>query len=49
MVSHPPKYSIEKLSEKIRNGNLNDLKNVDFDKLTKEEKNKVEESDQNIV
>ena len=44
VVSHPPKSSIDKLCEKIRNGDLNDIKNVDFNKLTKEEKNKVEES-----
>ena len=42
VVSHP-KSSIDKLCKKIRNDDLNDLKNVDFNKLTKEEKNKVEE------
>ena len=44
MVSHPPKSSIDKLCEKIRNGDLNDLKNVDFNKLTKDGQNRVEES-----
>ena len=37
VVSRPPKSSIEKLCAKIRNGDLNDLKNVDFNKLTKDE------------
>ena len=40
MVSHPPKSSIDKLFGKTRNG---DLKNLDFNKLTKDEQNKVEE------
>ena len=44
MVSHPPKSSIDKLCAKIRNGDLNDLKNLNFNKLTKNEKNKIEES-----
>ena len=44
VVSHPPKSSIDKLCAKIRNGDLKDLKNVDFNKLTKDEKNKIEES-----
>ena len=42
VVSHPPKSSIDKLCKKIRNGDLNDLKNVDFNKLTKDEHNKIE-------
>ena len=37
VVSHPPKSSIDKLCEKIRNGDLSNLKNVDFNKLTKDE------------
>ena len=36
--------SIDKLCAKIRNGDSKDLKNLDFNKLTKEEKNKIEES-----
>ena len=37
VVIHPPKSSIDKLCKKIRNGDLNDLKNVDFNKVNKEE------------
>ena len=44
VVSCPPKSSIDKLCTKIRNGDLNNLKNLDFNKLTKDEKNKIEES-----
>ena len=44
VVSHPPKSSIDKLCAKISNGDLNYLKNIDFNKLTKDEKNKIEES-----
>ena len=43
VVSHP-KSSIDKLCKNIRNDDLNDLKNVDFNKLTKDEKNRIEES-----
>ena len=43
MVSHP-KSSIDKLCKKIRNDDLNDLKNTNFNNLTKEEKNKVDDS-----
>ena len=43
-VSHPPKSSADTLCEKIRNGDLSDMKNVDFNKLTKEEQIKIEES-----
>ena len=43
MVSHPPKSSIDKLCTKIRNGDLKDLKNLYFNKLTKGEKNRIEE------
>ena len=49
MVSHPPKYSIDKLCEKIRNGDLSTLKNIDFNKLTKDEQNKVEEFVYNMM
>ena len=44
VVSHPPKSTIDKLCTKIRNGDLKDLKNSVFNKLTEEEKNKIEES-----
>ena len=44
MVSQPPKSSIEKLCENIRNGDLSNLKEIDFNKLSKEEQDKVEES-----
>ena len=44
VVSHPPKSTIDKLCTKIRNGDLNDLKKLDFNKLNKEEKNKIKES-----
>ena len=44
MVSRPPKSLIDKLCSKIKNGDSKDLKNLDFNKLTKEEKNKIEES-----
>ena len=43
MVSHT-KSLVAKLYAKIRNDDLNDLNNVDINKLTKEEQNKVEES-----
>lgn len=43
MVCHPPKSTIDKLCVNIRNGDLNDLKNLDFIKLTKEEQNEIEE------
>ena len=44
VVSRPPKSSINKLCAKIRNEDLKYLKNLDFNKLTKDEKNKIEES-----
>ena len=44
VVSHPPKSAIDKLCENIRKANLNDLKTLDFNKINKEEKNKIEES-----
>lgn len=49
MVSHPPKSSIDKLCAKIRNGDLNDLKNVNFNKLTKDKQNKIETSVYNMM
>lgn len=42
VVSHPPKSIIDKLCIKIRNDDLTDLKNLDFNNLTKEDKNKIE-------
>ena len=43
-VSHPPKSLADNLCEKIRNGDLSDMKKVDFNKFTKEEQNRIEES-----
>ena len=43
MVSHP-KSTIDKLCVNIRKENLNGFKTLDFNKLTKEQKNKIEES-----
>ena len=40
-VSHPPKSSVDALCQKIRNGDLSNIKEVDFDKFTKEEKEKI--------
>ena len=42
VVSHP-KSSADTLCKNIRNGDLSDIKSVDFNKLTKEEKIKIEE------
>ena len=44
MVSHPPKYTIDKICENIKNANLNDLKNLEFNKLRKGEQDKVDEA-----
>ena len=43
-VSHPPKPSVDALCQEIRNGDLTKVKEIDFDKFTKEEKEKIEES-----
>ena len=43
VVSHPSKSTIDKICENIKNADLNDLKSLDFNKLSREEKNKVEE------
>ena len=43
VVSHP-KSSIAKLCAKIRNDDLKELKILDFNKLSKDEKNKIEET-----
>ncbi|MFA1068256.1 hypothetical protein ACDI57_27950, partial [Klebsiella pneumoniae] len=42
-VSHPPKSSVDTLCEKIRNGDLSNMKKIDFNKFTKEEQNRIEE------
>ena len=44
VVSHPPKFTIDKLCTKIQNWDFKDLKNLDFNKLTKDEKKEIEES-----
>ena len=44
MVSHSPKSVIDKLCVNIRKANLNGLKTLNFNKLNKEEKKKIEES-----
>ena len=45
MVSHKPKFDLENLCENIKNNaNLSGLKNIDFEKLKREEKNQVEEA-----
>ncbi len=43
VVSHPKKYSIDKLCTKIKHDDLKDLNILDFNKLTKEDQNKLEE------
>ena len=43
MVSHP-KSTIDKLCVNFRKENLNGFKTLDFNKLTKEQQNKIEES-----
>lgn len=42
-VSHPSKSSVDTLCEKIKNGDLSDMENIDFNKFTKEEQNRIEE------
>ena len=44
VVIHPPKSPIDILCQKIRNGDLNDVKDIDFNKFSKEEQDKIEES-----
>ena len=44
VVIHAPQTTIEKLCTKIRKDLLKGLKNLNFSKLTKVEKNKLEES-----
>ena len=45
MVGHTPQSDLENICENIRNNvDLSGLKNVDFEKLGREEKNLVEES-----
>ena len=44
MVSHTPLSDLENICENVRNNaNLSGLKNIDFEKLGREEKNLVEE------
>ena len=49
VVSYPPKSSVDKLCGKNRNRDLTTLKNIDFNKLTKDEQNKVVESIYNMM
>ena len=44
VVSHPPKSPIDILCQKIRNGDLSNVKEIDFNKFSKEEQDKIEES-----
>ena len=37
VVSHPPKSAIDKLCNKIKNLDLNDLKSLNFNRLNREE------------
>ena len=44
MVSHTPQSNLENICENVKNNaDLSSLKNIDFDKLGREEKNLVEE------
>ena len=43
MVSHPPKSPIDILCQKIRNGDLSNVKEIDLNKFSKEEQDKIEE------
>ena len=40
----PPKSSIDILCKKIRNGDINEMKKIDYNKFSKEEQNSIEES-----
>ena len=45
VVSHPPKFEVDILCDNIKdNANLSKLKNINCGKLSKKEKNKIEES-----
>ena len=45
MVNHPPKSEVDIICDNIKdNANLSKLRNINFSKLSKEEKNKIEES-----
>ena len=44
MVIHPPKSPIDILCQKIRNGDLNNVKEINFNKFSKKEQDKIEES-----
>jgi len=43
VVSHPPKSTIDKIFENIKNVDLTDLKSLEFNKLSREEKYKIVE------
>ena len=44
MVGHTPQSNLENICENVRNNiDLSGLKNIDFEKLSREEKNLVEE------
>ena len=45
VVSHPPKSKVDRICENIRNHvDISKLEGINFGQLTKEEKNKIEES-----
>ena len=44
VVSHPPKSIVDKICEEISNTDFNNLKSIDFNKLSREEKNRIEEA-----
>ena len=44
MGSHPPKSHINKSYENVKNENFTNLKSIDFNKLSREDQIKVEES-----
>lgn len=44
MVSHPPRSTIDRICENIKNTNFFELKNIESNKLDREEQNMVEES-----
>ena len=50
LVSHPPKSKIDRICDNIRNhADISKLNSIDFGKLTKEEKNNIEESIYSIM
>ena len=45
VVSHPPKSKVDRICDNIRNHvDISELKSISFGKLTKEEKNNIEDS-----